>query len=137
MLSMISRGWEPPYLWNDPVIWNRREANVIAEYLVKYTMNERRTWIHELVWPLPGIDHAACNYLVHSDGGTRKDQCSAAGWIVEVLHLQDGVWSRDLLARGGNYIHLPVSSFLAESIGLEESTFFLRRFFERCGLEGE
>ena len=66
-----------------------------------------------------------CNVAVRSDGGTRADSLSATGWVVEVGGPIDGVWHYSVWAIFETFISTPISSFLAESLALEEATLFV------------
>ena len=68
--------------------------------------------------------------VAHSDGGTRPGCCSAATWIIEVGFLENGTWMYKMAAMGGKYMSPPVSSFLAESIALEECSLALKSVLE-------
>ena len=59
---------------------------------------------------------------VHFDGGTRIGNCSAAAWYLESRVARDGYEYIFPLVMAGTFMQVPVSSFLVEAIGLEEST---------------
>ena len=101
--------------------WRRREKNIVADFLVNYTMNMGRSWSETLPWPFPGASVEECNIAVHSDGGTRAESCSAAAWIVEVGYRGNFA----AYAMAGTYMSAPVSSFTAEAIALNEASAFV------------
>ena len=125
------KGWQPPRAWQDPVTWHPRGRNIVADHLANYTMDYGESWGKCLEWPFIGTSLAECNFVAHSDGGTRASACSASAWIVEVGVIQGGRWIYRPLAMGGTYFSEPISSFLAEALGLEECTLFLRRAIEQ------
>jgi len=94
-------------------------------------MDVKETWARHMEWPFEGASIMECNVVVHSDGGTRANNCSAAAWVVEVGLFRAGKWKYHTLAMSGTYLDHAVSSFLVESIALEEASLFLRRFLER------
>ena len=134
LAQMVSVGFNPPRIWDDPIFCRKREHNARADHLVNYTMDCQSTWTRHLDWPFDGIAFDDCNYIAHSDGGTRKDQCSAAAWIIEAVLNRDSHAETKPIAMAGIYISTPVSSFLAESIALDECTSFLKQFFLRKGV---
>jgi len=69
--------------------------------------------------------------IIHAAGGTRAGRCSGSAWIVEVGALVTGAWSFKRLARGGKFLIEPMSSFLAETITLDEATYHIKRILER------
>eukprot|EP00959_Pyramimonas_sp_CCMP1952_P376655 7889009-Pyramimonas_sp.AAC.1 len=76
----METGLSPPALHQDLVVWRRRCYNRKADHLVNYTMDTQRSW-HD-IFP-PERDARDANFVMHFDGGTRKDQCSAAAWLFE------------------------------------------------------
>ena len=73
-------------------------------------------------FPSPFDDHMQEAKLVcHSDGGSRKDSCSATGWMVEAIVIRNGLRHTFRIAMSGKFISPPISSFLAESIALDEA----------------
>ena len=129
--AILGKGWLPARAWDDPVIWKRRNENVIADYLANHTMNIRKSWFEVFDWPFEGHRVDECNLLVHSDGGTRCNRCSSAAWIVEVCVFQQGRWFRKPLAISGTYFDSPISSFTAECVALEECSIFIKQLLER------
>ena len=85
-------------------------------------MDVRRSWHQICPTPFAEISLKNANFIIHFDGGTRGDDCSAAAWILEasVVHGQHVV--EFPVAYCGKYMFLPVSSFVAETIGLESCT---------------
>ena len=60
------------------------------------------------------------NVIGHSDGGTRAESCSAAGWVLEAVLETEGVTRHVPIAMCGKYFKEPLSSFLVEAIALED-----------------
>ena len=85
-------------------------------------------WLEELQPASRQMSLWSANLTCHSDGGTRQGSCSAAAWILEAHVLEDGVPQVRPVARGGKYISMPVSSFLAEAIALDEATSYMYSF---------
>ena len=131
--SILGEGWLPPRPWEDPVQWQRRENNVIADFLVNYTMDAQMSWEKVFEWPFENHDLHECNFAVHSDGGTRMHRCSATGFIVEAGVLTAGLWCYKPLVMGGTYIPSPVSPFCTEILALEESSLCLKRLLTSLG----
>ena len=127
LVSILGAGWAPPKAWDDPVIWRRREKNIVADFLVNRTMDSRLTWSKHVDLPASVRSVSDCNVVVHSDGGTRAGSCSATGWVVEVGSPINGVWQYSILAISGTFISTPISSFLAEALALEEATLFVKK----------
>ena len=82
-------------------------------------------------WPFQGTPLEDCIRLAHSDGGTRAHRCSGAAWIVEVRRWTGEVMELHVMAISGTYIELPISSFCAEALALEECTLFIRTLLQR------
>ena len=78
LAALLDAGWATPRLWHDPVIWRRREMNVVADDLANFTMDSARTWSRSFDWPIAGHDLRSCNLAAWSDGGTRRHACSAS-----------------------------------------------------------
>ena len=113
--SIIANSWQPRYEWHDPVLWEKREHNQIADHLANLTMDTAMTWSEEShEYPSHG------NLLIHSDGGSRE-RCSAAAWVVEHCFYAGTGWQRQVLACGGLYLEARVSSFMSECLALEAS----------------
>jgi len=124
--QLLERNWSPAQLWGDPIIWRPRERNITADYLANYTMDNGASWSKRFRWPFPGWRTEACNFVLHSDGGTRRAQCSASAWALDVGKFADGLWQFERLAMGGTFSATPISSFTAESFALAEGLQYLR-----------
>ena len=72
------------------------------------------------------IKRALCDFVYPVIG-----KCSASAWIMEVGLLHNGSWDYKPLAMGGTFFSRPLSSFLAETLALEECTLFLKRILEK------
>jgi len=130
IFSMLSMDWSPPRVVGDPVVWQRREFNQMADYIVNHTMDEKRSW-HQIFEPqVQNFSIAEANLIIHSDGGTRAAQCSAAAWVVEACVIRDGHAYTFPLAMAGTYMENPISSFSSEAIALEESSEFVVKLVE-------
>ena len=116
----LDAGWTAPRRWHDPVYWKRREMNKTADYLVNFTMDEARSWTYDFQWPFEGHAPHECNFVAYADGGTRNGTSSAAAWFVEVGFYHTSGWTFKPISMGGHFLSEPESSFLAESIALEE-----------------
>ena len=115
-------GLDTVELTNDSVIWHRREYNKLADFLVNYTMDLGQDWHEDLRALWKHVGPWCTNLICHSDGGTREGSCSASAWILEAVFLEDGLPTVRPIARGGKYLSAPISSFLAETIALDEAT---------------
>ena len=85
-------------------------------------MDVRRSWYRIFDPLLKDRSVTEGNLIVHFDGGTRTGKCSAAAWYIESRVVRDGneyIFPRIM---AGSFMDVPVSSFLKEAIGLEEST---------------
>ena len=114
IVDLITEGFLPPSARCDPVRWEKREHNKVADYLCNMTMDSKRcTWrdVRHTVAP------QSCNFLAFSDGGTRST-CSASAWIICAV-LEDKTIP---MVAGGIYFEQPISSFTAEAIALEKAT---------------
>ena len=131
--AILAKGWRPPNIWSDPVMWHRREYNIIANYLANYTMDRKESWSEDFQMALPGGSLTNCQIVAHTDGGTRIAQCSATGWVVELGTQIRDEWQFFKIAMGGTYLTEPISSFTAESLASEECSVFVRRFIDRFG----
>ena len=129
--AILVSGWLPARSWDDPVMWKQRGQNTISYFLANYTMDNQRSWLETFEWPYD--DHALdnCNVIAHSDGGTRRDRCSASAWIVESCVLREGKWIREPLAMGGTHYDNPISSFSAEALALQACILFVRRLLDK------
>ena len=88
-------------------------------------MDRAASWENHFVPPIGGFCVSEANYICHSDGGTRAESCSATGWILEAVARRGDSIIIFPVAMKGIYIENPISSFLAETIALEDAvTFF-------------
>ena len=125
LAGIFACGWQPPEMWKDPVCWRRRTRNIVADHVVNCSMDAQRSLEKQYGWPFEDCNLSACNILIHSDGGTRLNCCSSFGWILEVCRLIDGIWEFKPLMMRGTYLSEPISSFLAETLALEEASLFV------------
>ena len=122
LVGLLDCGFLPNCIHLDPVIWQKRELNVIADHLVNHTMDVRKSWHQICTMPYPDISLRDANFLIHFDGGTRGNDCSAAAWILEArIHRE-----RDIVefpvAFCGKFVSPSVSSYVAEAMALESCT---------------
>ena len=89
-------------------------------------MDCKRDWHQDCAAPLADFSTHGANYLCHSDGGTRVNSCSAAGWFIEAIVVRGDYRHTFPIAMRGIYLQDPVSSFLAEAIALEDAISFLK-----------
>ena len=119
IFHLLDAKWHLTDPTDDPVVWVRRESNVIADYLANYTMDNRVDWAEKIQVDRVGRNLRDFNIICHSDGGTRGQSCSSAAWCVEALSWQSGTQTAITLAMGGLFLERPVSSFLAETLALD------------------
>ena len=118
LFELLGRSWTPRVCTEDPVAWQRREQNQIADFLVNCAM-DRREGFHKDFDPLPGFCFHLSNFSCHSDGGTRSEICSAAAWHG---NCHDKLSGYNLpVGNAGSFSRTPVSSFLAEPLALEDA----------------
>ena len=118
---LLQSGRRPHELVGDPVLWQRRENNVIADYIVNHTMDRRESWNYTCDGDTP----IGANLVCHSDGGRRDESCAGAAWFVETLRDAHGMESCTPLAMRGIFISSSVSSFVAESIALDDAISYI------------
>ena len=112
----------------DPVVWRKREYNKIAEFIVNCTMDCRED-LHEDCEPPLQYDRQRVNYICHSDGGTRAENCSAAAWYLEAVVTTDKAGAITFpVAMRGLFLENPVSPFMAEALALEDGLAYLAKF---------
>ena len=121
----IGAGWHPLTPWGDPVSWNRRTGNVVADALANRAMDIGEDWKSILDFPHSLLGQR-CNFLFHSDGGTRVGQCSGTGWILEAFAPDRVLPYR--VAAAATFIACPISSFTAECLALDHATEAFDRF---------
>ena len=117
--SLLDKCVFPHCIHLDPVIWRRREYNKKADFLVNHTMDRRRSWHHVCRMPFPGMSLKDSNFIIHFDGGTRSDDCSAAAWILEARMQHEGQLIETPIAYCGKFMCPAVSSFMSEAIALD------------------
>jgi hypothetical protein len=125
LFRLFESGWTPVKVIDDPVTWRKRDWNKIADYIVNYTMDVRRSWYQRFDSPWEGFTFREANLIIHQDGGTRVGNCSAAGWYMEARVVRERKAYTFPLVMAGTFLETPVSSFLAEAIAIEESTRFV------------
>ena len=86
---------------------------------VNYTMDMQCDWQKRFEVSNLDLDLNETNIVAHSDGGTRAEKCSAASWFVEAVTFRGGSEKRFPVLMGGTFMSTPISSFLAEALGLE------------------
>ena len=59
--------------------------------MVNYTMDERSSWHQGYAFPLDNVPVDGVNYILHFDGGTRGESCSASAWMLEAVVLRAGI----------------------------------------------
>ena len=118
-------GWTPHSRTADPVVWHRREKNLIADFLVNHTMDIGNSWHRDLPSPLSSFSPHDANFICHSDGGTRGTTCSGAAWILEAVFDHDQHRHTFIVAMRGIFIASPVAAFTAESIALDDAVSYL------------
>ena len=112
MGSVLSLGWLPERSWADPIEWRRRSRNIRADFMANVTTDRARSWCESLEWPFPGRTLKQCHVVAHSDGGTRRYNCSATGWTLDEVARLDGNWVQRPLAMGGTYIDVAILRLL-------------------------
>ena len=105
----------------DPIVWHRREYNKIADYIANHTVDVKKTWHKECRHAQPDLDLQEASFIFHSDGGTRAEQCSSAGWFLEAVVVRNDLRYTFPIALHGQYFAEPISSFLAEAMALDEA----------------
>ena len=62
-----------------------RESNQILDFFPKFTMEMENgeSWLKEIAPRVPNVSLCEAIIFCHYDGGTWKDSCSVAVWIVE------------------------------------------------------
>ena len=130
VVNLLCLGWYPPLLWGDPVVWRRRQFNVIADCSVDYTMDVQKTWSLEFDWPYKDKSLRECSLIIHSDGGARGRACAASAWIVEVISCTG---EKRALAMGGTFHSSSIDSFRSEAAALAECSTFVRTLVGRLG----
>ena len=121
---MLAKGWNPSRDIDHAVHWRPREFNKIADYLVNHTMDSKRSWPHAFPLSERSPSFKSANLLMHLDGGSRANSCSAAAWYLECVAGQ----VRFPVAMARMFMQRPISSFEAEAIGLDEAVEALARY---------
>ena len=78
IVSLVGTGRLPSCIWSDPIRWERRVRNKVADYLCNFTMDVKKCSWRELRNTNVRLDS---NLLIFSDGGTRQE-CSASAWLL-------------------------------------------------------
>ena len=133
LFGLIEAGWLPPSTALDYVIWRKRCFNKIADYIVNYTMDTKRSWHQKFIDGSQGWEADEVNLVVYSDGGTRANSCSAGAWYIEAHFEKRGKPTVMPVAMAGTFLETPVSSFTAEIIGLDEAVSFVSAFTSMFG----
>ena len=116
LVKLLDCGFRANCSHLDPVVWQKRELNKKADFLVNHTMDVRRSWHQICPMPYPDMSLQQANFLIHFDGGTRGSDCSAAAWILEARILLEEYVMEFPVACCGKFMCTPVSSFVAEAI---------------------
>ena len=83
IVLLFHNGLRPYQTHKDHVVWRRRDRNKKADFLVNHTMDIEQSW-HKCYPTLAGVSNPmSANFILHFDGGTRGDKCSASAWILE------------------------------------------------------
>ena len=132
LFHLVDSNWTAPSITGDPITWVRRHNNLVADHLVNYTMDLRESWT-KLIQP-PGMarDIGACNFVCHSDGGTRGADCSAAAWVIEAVVQEGDCRLTFPIAMAGTFMSPAIHSFKAEAIALDQVTTALARLVHGC-----
>ena len=128
MASIVELGWNSPHHLDDPGLWKPRGDNLVADFLVNVTMDQCRSWSKTFDWPFNARHPTDCVFVVHSDGGRRCSSCAACAWIVEVGHRFEGKLVIEPLAMSGTFMNFDVSSFVAETLALQDAILFVYNF---------
>ena len=84
-------------------------------------MERQADWFQECRAAIQNAKVCEANFICHSDGGTRGEDCSSARWFLEAVVVRDGLRYTFPVALHGQYFEEPISSFLAEAIALDEA----------------
>ena len=125
IFELLGAGWTPECQVADPVLWQRREHNEIANHIVNAAMDAKADWYKRFDPPFVDFKINEANFICHSDGGTRGELCSAIGWIVECIVFRNGTFHQFPYAIAGTFLKDPVSSFLAEAMALDDGIRFM------------
>ena len=125
LFELVEGGWLPNRRGANPIQWHRRCWNKIADHLANHTMNAEKSWNQRFEPPGGWLDAKSVNFLIHTDGGTRADRCSAAAWHIEIHACVNGASVIFPLCMAGRFFTSPISSFTAEAIALEDALNFL------------
>jgi len=78
LVGLLDCGYLPNCIHLEPVIWQKRELNMKADHQANHTMDVRKSWHQICPMPFPDMNLKEANFLIHFDGGTRGNDCSAA-----------------------------------------------------------
>ena len=133
-----SRLFRPMHLlsnWPEPPLAMRKHnclEGTFMSYLYNYIMDLGQTWATSFEWPFANTKLDECNLIAHFDGGVRRQSgCAASVWVVEVAYLEHSQWTYNIIAHGGSYFQSLISSFVAETLTLLETSSFLRKIIEQ------
>ena len=93
-------------------------------------MDMQCSWYQPCRPSVQDVDLTKVNFVLHFDGGTRGQTCSASAWILEVGVKRGNAVCEFPLAMGGQYLDAFVPAFTAELIALEACTDKLRAMVE-------
>ena len=134
LFDMLQSGWGLHTQTADPISWQRRSFNKVADYLLNYTMDSGCDWLQIFDVPVSDFRASMANFMCHSDSGTRQGSCSGIGWHIEALISQDGAQRTFPVAVGGKFMKTPISSFTTQLLALDDvinhlSNIVLRKWF--------
>ena len=92
---------------------------------MNHTMDVKTDWQKTYHPPIDDYNTWDTNFICHSDGGTRGESCSAIGWLIEAIVVRGELRHVFVVAMAGKFLSSPVSSFLAETMALDDAISFL------------
>lgn len=134
LVSLFDNGLLPNRAHLDPVIWRRREFNKKADHLVNYTMDVRRSWHQLCPVPFPDLILSDSNFIIHFDGGSRGNDCSASAWILEARAYYKNSLVEFPVIMCGKFMCPAVSSFMAEALALESCTEIFAKLISKLSI---
>ncbi len=115
-VSIMSRGWTPPQLADDPVVWMPRDHNKVADGLADFTMDGAASWSKTYTTALRLPE---ANVIVQTDGGRRSQGCAAAAVIIGLFAIVAGQPLYEPWLAEGHFLTEAVTVFEAEAIALD------------------
>ena len=77
LFEFVDMGQAPHTTISDPILWQRRQHNLIADVLLNHGMVTRSSWLKEVQPAAPNFTVSDANIICSSDGCTRAGSCSA------------------------------------------------------------